>query len=62
MSIGWQEIVALTFVVIVVAFAIWRRWRRGSGAACDGCEQAAPERTDEKSVEEKVVHIYRKSR
>jgi len=52
MRIGWQEIIALTIVLGVVAFATWRRWQRGRArdSACDGCDNSATTPADEKPV------------
>ena len=42
MGLGTQEIVALLIVTGVVAFALYRRWRRGASkrAGCSGCADA----------------------
>lgn len=59
MPIGLQEIAALGIVLLVVGFALWRRWKRGrvSGGACAGCDAG-----DSAKTEEKTVHIYRRPR
>jgi len=58
MSIGWQEILALLIVTLVVCTAVYRRWKKGQspGAACAGCD------TPEKSPKEAPLRFYRRRR
>ena len=58
MKIGIQEIVALGIVLAVVAFAIWRRWKKGRSGqgTCDGCDK--PSVADSA---EKTIHPYRRT-
>ena len=41
MSIGLQEIFALLIVALVLAFALYRRWKRARkpAAGCSGCDR-----------------------
>ncbi|MEL7450496.1 MAG: hypothetical protein AAFN78_14885 [Pseudomonadota bacterium] len=44
MSAATQEIVALLIVGLVVAVALWTRWRKRQAQAtnCDGCTKPSP--------------------
>jgi hypothetical protein len=57
MMIGIQELIALTFVVIVVGFALYRRWRkkRDRESGCSDCAGSPAQKNDEAPI-----HIYRR--
>ena len=59
MSIGIQEIVALSIVTVIVCFALYRRWRRGhaKSAGCSTCENQADNSGTETG--EVQIHLYR---
>ena len=57
MTIGIQELVTLLFVVGIVGFAVYRRWRKKPGRR-SGCADCADGPANEKS--EKPIHIYRR--
>jgi len=52
MAFGFQEIIALTLVAVVVGFALYRRWRGPgkSGSDCSGCDAKVTGTTDEKPI------------
>ncbi len=52
MTIGIQELVALTFVVIVVGFALYRRWRkkRDRVSGCSDCAGGGAQKDDETPI------------
>ncbi len=56
MGIGWQELIALSIVVLVVGFALYRRFRRPRGSAPSCCEHGGRARP-----EEQKIHFYRRS-
>ncbi len=55
---GIQELIALGIVMSVVAFAVYRRWRRArsDASACSDCDRNPP-----KPDTEKTVHFYRRN-
>ena len=52
MSAGWQELIALGIVILVVGFALYRRLRKP--AAESTCH------TSSEADDEKTVHFYRR--
>ena len=54
MSPGWQEIIALTIVVVVVGFGLYRRIRKPATAKASCCSDTA-------ESAEKTVHFYRRN-
>ncbi|MGI9330024.1 MAG: hypothetical protein ACR2QB_04850 [Gammaproteobacteria bacterium] len=54
MSPGWQELIALTLVVVVVGFALYRRWRKPAQAKSSCC-------SEKDDSDEKTVHFYRRN-
>ena len=55
MTPGLQEAIALGIVLVIVGFALYRRWRKG--ASKNSCCESPPE-----SADEKTVHFYRRDR
>jgi hypothetical protein len=54
MSPGWQELIALTIVVVVVGFGLYRRWRKPAATEASCC-------SDKADPAEKTVHFYRRN-
>jgi hypothetical protein len=52
MKIGIQELVALTFVILVVGFALYRRWKKRSnaGPGCADCASGPAEKSAETPI------------
>jgi hypothetical protein len=56
MAPGIQEGIALGIVLLVIGFALYRRWRRRSaGTKCCDAGSPSPDET------EKPVHFYRRN-
>lgn len=58
MSIGWQEIIALLIVTLVVFAAVYRRWKKGRSKkpGCTGCESG------DSAPKEAPLRFYRRRR
>lgn len=58
MSVGWQEIVALVIVALVLSAAIYRRWHKGRARpdGRSGCDTGA------KPPKEATLRFYRRRR